>query len=128
MATEQDLVGLGTAPELASLLGITPQVIAGAGTTQATATPILETLAVATASGSNTGVRLPTGARVGVPYFVISTGGTALVVYPPVGHSLNGTANGTGTFQAVTGMAIFIRINATAWYVCPTTTGTVTVT
>lgn len=125
MATEQDLVGLGTPPAVAELLGITPQSVTGAGTTQATATAILKTLALVTGASSQTGAILPLAAKVGVPYIVASIGGTAAKIYAPVGHTLNGVASSTGlTFSAATGTAIFIRTGATTW-VC---TGTATLT
>lgn len=123
MATEQDLVGLGMPPALADLLGITPQSVTGAGTTQGTAAAIYNELALITGASSNTGAILPATAKVGVPYILASIGGTAAKIYAPVGHTLNGVASSTGlTFSAATGTVLAIRTGATTW-VC---TGTAT--
>lgn len=125
MATEQDLTGLGIPPAVALLLGLTPQTLAGTGTTQATAAAILKAMPVCTAASSNTGVILPAGAAVGTPYFVVALGSTALVVYCPVGHTLNGTTNGKATYSASPGLAIFIKTGSTTWVTQAAVTTTV---
>jgi len=125
MPTKEDLMGFGMSPFAASDLGNTPVSIAGAGTTQATATPIRSSLVLVTAATNQTGAILPSDAKIGTPYFVVSVSGTAAVIYAPVGHTINGVASATAhTFSAAAGMQIFIRVSATAWF----STGITTIT
>jgi len=119
MPTREDLNGLGMPPGLASLLGNSPQAINGAGTTQATATAILTTLCSVTASGGATGAILPPDAKIGTPYFVTSVSGTAAKIWPPVGHSLNGSLNTGVTFSAATASGIFIQMSSKQWFTIP---------
>jgi len=127
MPTKEDLMGFGMSPFAADDLGNTPQSLAGAGTTQATAAAIRSSLVLVTSSGGADRAILPSDAKIGSPYFVASLGATASIIYCPVGHTLNGVTNGAATFQATPGMAIFMRTSATAWVVTPTTSATVTV-
>lgn len=126
MSTPEDLMGYGLPPFLAGELGNRPQSINGAGTTQATATAILSEghLVLVTGASSATGCILPSGAKIGTPYYVCSVGGTAAKIYAPVGGTLNGTASSTGiTFSAAASAGIFMRTNssstAEAWISIP---------
>lgn len=119
MPTREDLVGLGTPPGVASLLGNSPQAINGAGTTQATATPILTTLCSITAAGGATGGILPADAKIGTPYYVTSVSGTAAKIWPPVGHYLNGSQNTGVTFSAATASGVFIQMSSKQWFTIP---------
>lgn len=124
MPTSQDLMGFGTPPAAAGLLGNDPSSINGAGTTQATATAIKSTLTSLTGASSQTGAILPSDGKIGTPYYVYDVGSVRGKVYCPVGHTLNGTSNGGCTFSAL-GVLIFMRISTSAWVVTGTATGSV---
>ena len=125
MPTSQDLMGLGVPGMLAEEIGNSPQSIAGAGTTQATAAAIRTQLALVTASGGATGAILPSDALIGSPYYVISVSGTPAVIYAPVGQTVNCVTSATGhTFSGASGMQIFLRVSSTAWF----STGITTIT
>lgn len=119
MPTAFDLMGFGTPPALAGELGNSPQAVTGTGTSQTTAAPIYEHLASVTASGGNTGAILPSGAKIGTPYYVCSVSGTAALIYPPVGHTLNGTLNQAVTMSAATTAGIFIQFSSKNWFTIP---------
>lgn len=125
MPLSQDLMGVGTPPSVAGMLGNDPVSINGAGTAQSTATAITSHLSLVTGASSNTGAILPSTAKIGTPYYVVSVGGTAAKIYCPSGHTLNATTNGGATFSAATGFLVFIRVSATAWWVTGTATATV---
>ncbi len=124
MPTSNDLMGAGVPPLQASMQGNDPQAINGAGTSQATATPILSHLVTLTGGSSATGAILPAQGKIGTPYYVYDIGSTRGKVYCPVGQTLNGTSNGGCTFSAV-GVIIFIQISKGVWVCTGTATGSV---
>lgn len=93
VATDDALTGLGVPAQLAAVMGATPVVIAGAGTSQATAAIIKSKGAELTASASQTGLIFPAVAPVMEPYALTNSSATTAVIYVPVGHNLNGTLN-----------------------------------
>jgi hypothetical protein len=95
MPTREDLVGLGMAPEMASVLGNSPQLVTCTGTQQSTAAPIYTHNVELNAQSSQTGAILPSAAKIGTPYYIQNgtASATSGVVYVPVGHTLNGTLN-----------------------------------
>ena len=95
MPTREDLTGLGMAPELASVLGNTNTALTCTGTSQTTAAAILSHNPELNAQSSQTGAILPSGAKIGTPYYITNgtVSATGAVVYVPVGHWLNGTLN-----------------------------------
>ena len=120
MPQPQDLMGLGIPPELAGELGNLPQSVTAAGTTVGTATAFSQHLALVTAATSQTGVILPSGAKIGTPYYIIGVGTAAPVVYPPTSGTINaGSANAGLTLSGATATAILIRASSTAWYSFP---------
>ena len=119
MPTSDDLLGYGMGPFLAGLLGNPVQSINGAGTTQITATAINTHMAEVTGAGSATGVILPSAAKIGTPYYVASIGATAAKIWPPVGHTLNGSLNTGVTMSAQYATGIFIRMGGNRWYSIP---------
>lgn len=121
MPTSQDLMGSGTAPQLATLLGDDTTQVTATGTTQATAVAlrgddggVFEILA----ASNQTGAILPSTALINCQFVLISVSGTAAKVYAPVGHTLNGVVSSTGlTFSAATGMVIAIQSRPRVWYI-----------
>ncbi len=126
MPTSQDLMGYGTPPHQATLLGDDTVQVTATGTTQATAAAIRGDdggVYEITAASNQTGVILPSTALVNCQYFLASVGGTAAKVYAPVGHTLNTVASSTGlTFQAATGAVIVQQTRPRVWWITGTTT------
>lgn len=97
MASANELMGLGTPPQLAALTGANPQTVTCAGTAQGTATAILSKCAELSAASSQTGAILPSDGPLYQPFFVFTSSSTSAVVYAPSGHTLNGSSNGSLT-------------------------------
>ncbi len=93
VATEDSLTGLGVPAQLAAVLGAQPKVVAGAGTTQGTATTLVSRGAEVTAAASQTGVIPPSDAPIMTPYALTNSSSTTAVVYVPSGHYLNSSQN-----------------------------------
>ena len=70
--------------------------LAGAGTTQADATPITACNSVFDTAAASTGARLPANCSVGDELEVVNLGANALLVYPPVGGKVNALADDAG--------------------------------
>ena len=72
----------------------TPSTIAAAGTTQATAAPIVDIVTTITNNTAANGVILPVGTGGQSLYIIPALATNAPLVYPPVGGTINfGTAN-----------------------------------
>lgn len=98
MPTPDDLLGAGTPPLVATMLGNAPRTTTCAGTTQATATAILTHLNTLSAASSQTGAILPSTGKIGTPYFFYTSSSTGAVVYVPVGDvMINATAATSAT-------------------------------
>jgi hypothetical protein len=93
MPQSQDLMGVGEAWPLAALLGNDPQLLAAAGTTQATAALINNHSVEMTATGAD-GIILPL-AHIGSPFYIFNSSASTGLLYVPVGHTLNTTLNGS---------------------------------
>lgn len=95
MPTSSDLCGVGYAPEQAMLIGNDANVVVGTGTSQGTAATIKSHMPEINAQSSQTGAILPSGAKVGTPYYITNgtTSATSAVIYVPTNHFLNGTIN-----------------------------------
>jgi hypothetical protein len=108
MAITSDLTGLGMSPALASKLGNNVAPVAGAGTTQATATKIVGGTTLATPAASNTGFILDSAASTTRLFFFFNLSATVTaVLYPPVGGSINGgAANAPISIAPLTGALI----------------------
>ena len=96
MPTGDDLIGVGVPNMVANIIGNTPSTLVCLGTSsQANSAPILSHLVELTAaSGSANGAVLPSSAKIGTPYYFVTSTSTAAIVYVPSGHSLNGSSNG----------------------------------
>jgi len=95
MPQGDDLVGLGMPAQLAATLGNTANALTCAGTSQTTAATVKVHNTELVAASSQTGAILPSLALVGTPYWFFTSSSTTAVVYCPVGHNLNGSANGS---------------------------------
>lgn len=122
MPTPDDLMGYGMPNFLAGELGNRTQSVTGTGTAQTGGAAILSEghIALVTAASSQTAVVLPSGAKIGTPYFIVGVGSAAPIVYPPSGGTINaGSANAGLTLSAATATAILVRASTTAWYSFP---------
>lgn len=117
MPTETDLTGLGMSPFLATELGNTQKALTAAGTTAGAATAILTKLSLVNGQASQTGVILPSGAKIGSPFYIVGTGANAPVVYPPTGSTINGASS--LTLSAATATAILMRTGTTTFVSFP---------
>lgn len=92
MPTQDALMGLGMPAQQAEQLGGNPSVVNGTGTAQVGAGKILTKNAELNTSGGQTAVILP-NSDVMQPYYVVNPDATTGLVFPPVGHYMNGTQN-----------------------------------
>jgi hypothetical protein len=120
MPTPQDLMGFGIHPFPAGELGVFPGAVTASGTTAGTAKVIPTDVhfAAVTGASSQTGVMLPSGAKIGTPYYIVGVGSAAPVVYPNTGATINNAAASL-TLSAATATAILIRYSSTQWYSFP---------
>ena len=120
MPTPSDLMGYGMAPFLAGELGNVGQVVTAAGTSVGTATQAYAEGHILLVNGqsSQTGVILPTNAKIGTPYYVVGTGANAPVVYAVSPVVINNAAASV-TLSGATATGIFIRTSSTQWYSIP---------
>jgi hypothetical protein len=115
MSTQNKLVSLGMWAEMAEqvVVGDVVTGLTAAGSTQATALAITEGVNVfgTVASGTGAILAIANAARV----FVRNGGANALLVYAPVGGTMNGTSNGSLSV-ATTKNALFFSANGVDWY------------
>jgi hypothetical protein len=117
MTTENRLVQLGVwdiaAQEIAGGTVLSTG-LSAAGATQATATAITADISVFGTVASGTGAILP-GTNGASRYVVRNGGANALLVYAPVGGTMNGTLNGSVSVAASTN-AMLISTNGVDYY------------
>jgi hypothetical protein len=115
--------GLGTGfPPGGSIETVSSQDnISAAGTTQATATPLMAANNRITTAGAGTGVNLPPSA-IGLVINVINAGANPVNVYPAQGatDTINGFSAATGVPFVVNSIATFYCETAGAWQVLAT--------
>lgn len=96
--------------------------LTGTGTNQATALLVNTDIDAFTTIGSGTGARLPTldangnAIAAGFTLEIITAGANNLLVYPPVGHSINGAGANVAVTIFSTGDVHFIYRGSSAWY------------
>lgn len=93
-ASEDELTGLGMAPQLAFLVGDNPNKQSGVGTTQTGATLILNNMVELSAASSQTAFILQ-HVELNMPVFCTNPSATTAVVFCPSGATLNGSLNGS---------------------------------
>lgn len=115
MTTQNKLVSLGMWAEIAEqvVMGDVVTGLTAAGSSQATALAISADANVfgTVASGTGAVLAVADGARV----LVRNGGANALLVYAPVGGTMNGTSNGSLSV-ATTKNALFFSTNGVDWY------------
>lgn len=117
MTTENKLVQLGVWDAAAKEIAggsVTSTGLSAAGATQATATAITADMSVFGTVASGTGAILP-GTNGASRYVVRNGGANALLVYAPVGGTMNGTSNGSVSVATSTN-AMFVSTDGTNWY------------
>ncbi len=114
MALKTELMGAGNAPLSASMIGQdTAGTIAGAGTTQGTATAVVSNFTLISTAPSSSGVVLPTAAGA-APVVIYNGGANTLKVYGNGTQTINGIAGSTG-FSVSTLKAAQFRAAGTGW-------------
>jgi hypothetical protein len=112
MPSAAELIGLGEAPRLAGTIGNVPSAKTGVGIVQVGATPITTNFTVLTASGGATAFILPPAPVGAGPYVVANPSGTAALIFPPVG----GTVNGGASLSVGSNLAAMLwKSSPTAW-------------
>jgi hypothetical protein len=108
VADGNDLIGVGFAPEQATLVGAVPNKLNGAAATLQTGAALIisrNTELNAAAATTNSFV-FPTSAKLFNPYFLVSTGAVSAVVFVPSGHTMvqggSATLNGSIVIAANT--------------------------
>lgn len=113
MPTPDDLLGTGMPPLQAAVLGNGALAQTAAGADQAGATAIRSHLVTMTATGAD-GLRLPSNALVGTPYWVWNSSASTGLIYAPVGATMNTTLNGSLSL-ATHKLAVFIQTSKGNW-------------
>jgi hypothetical protein len=117
MSQENKIIGQGIWAEAAQQL-IAGDVLTGqtaSTTTQATATAITADITVFTTVASTGAVILPAG---GAADILIMNGQAtnALIVFPPIGGTINGGSANASYSQAVSKCARYVSADGTAWF------------
>ena len=89
--------------------------VAGAGTTQATATALAAVNNLVTTGANNSGVILPSGKSPFDQCNVGNTVGNNICVYPPVGGNLNGQATNAPCIMAANSVQTFYAVSNLNW-------------
>ncbi len=114
MALKTEFMGAGTAPLAAGMAGHdTAGTIAGAGTTQGTATAVVSNFTLISTAPSSSGVVLMTAAGA-APVVIYNGGANTLKVYGSGTQTINGIAGSTG-FSVTTLKAAQFRAAGTGW-------------
>ena len=118
MPLVKDLMGSGIPDQAANRLGMTIASIAAAGSSATDATTMRKaaTVVLVTPTGGSQGVKLPSDAELGIPYYVANMSSTAALIYPPSSGQINGDTATTGTVPLTArGTSICIRVTNTDW-------------
>lgn len=124
MALLEDLIGLGLAPQLASVISVesataapTRSVATGLTATGTTITDALQLTAFVSLLGTvaaSTGVKLPSAWPIGQIGFVYNGGANALNLFPPTATiKINGGTDGAAVTIAASAANIIVRHSAT---------------
>lgn len=109
MTTARNLMGSGN-PSLTAqaILGFVTPTATAAGTTQANAFALPTDTVVFTTVASGAGAILPATSNPGDTFWVTNNGANALLVYPPVGGSIDNASVNTG-FSVAANASVMLR-------------------
>ena len=97
MTTTQKLMGLGLAPLVAAqIAGDNASSLTATGATQVTALLVSSDIAVVTTAAAGTGVIIQSNLNVNDSKVIANLGVNALLIYPPVGGTINLLAANAG--------------------------------
>lgn len=114
MPTSDALTGLGLPPQLAEVLGGNPSKVTGVGTAQVGAGKgLTKNLEMSVAAGQ-TAVILKSVLMEPIYVFNAASTATAALVFPPVGHTMNGSLNASVSVAQNKG-AILWQYKPTFW-------------
>lgn len=124
MARQQNIAALGIPPATAqAIVGRVADDLTATGSTQGTALPLPADINRVTTAAASTGVILPPlatggtlGIRPGDEIIVINSGANAVLVYPPVGGTVNALSANAGFSVAAGGRAQFTTTNGLAYF------------
>lgn len=95
MPESTDLVGVGVPPYLANLLGNDDSILTTTTTSQSTAALIKTNNVELSTSGGQTAAILSASLPIGTPVYCFTSTATTALVFCPVGHTMNGSSNGS---------------------------------
>lgn len=107
--------GVVAATSALTVLGLTSEIVAGAGTTQGTAAALSVTKVVHQITGANgtVGWILPATTVVGTTHIMLNTTAGVALIYPATGGTMNG-GSANAAFTALTGIKPIIAIASAA--------------
>lgn len=117
MPSSGELIGLGTPPKVAGLIGNLPSAKTGAGTTLGAATAITTNFTILTAAGGADAFILPASPAGAGPYIVANPSATTAQIFPRTGETIQGGSTSAAFNVAQNKTAMFYKTTATAWVV-----------
>ena len=115
MALQSDLMGSGMPGALARLLGNTPAVLTGVGTSQAGATLISSSMVDLVTAGGATAFVFSANTSLTRLFFVCNTTATTALIFPPSGCAINNGSNDASFSVAQNKTVLFWRYSTTKW-------------
>jgi len=95
IATSDSLLGLGTPPQLAALMGANPLIQNGAANNSQTGATTIRSRNLEVNPGASTNSFIfPATIGVMEPYFIVNFSGQTANIFPAVGQTMNNTLNG----------------------------------
>lgn len=109
------LTGAGMPPLQAQLVGNTVATVAGIGTTQGAAAPLLNNVSLLTTAGGATAFVISTIWAIGDSITVFNTTSTAALIFPPSGGNINGGSTDASVSLAQNNAATYLRVSSVEW-------------
>lgn len=117
MATTQNLMGVGMAPALASLLGYNSTSLTGVGNaTQTGAASVATNLTLGTATATNNSFILASTQPLGIPIWFYNISSVPANVYPATGGTINGGAANASISVGANIAVELIQTSNNTWY------------
>lgn len=114
-ASTTKLVGAGMPPLQATLAGNTVATLAGIGTTQGAAAPLLNNVTLLTTSGGATAFVASTIWGIGDSITVFNTTATTALLFPPSGGNFNGGSTNASVNVTQNTALTILRATSTEW-------------